>query len=611
MATVDGRFPEIYAKYQRLTSKYSQRDTDMAQLLLIREGRIQEVAPGAFPDSGPWQRSIVANMIDLAARDFAAGIAPLPTFNCIDSDMGTERKKKNATLRTQIANGYIVSSNLPVQMLSGADYYATHAFLPYKIEIDKSRSGPIIRVLNPVGCYPEIDKYGEVVSMYQRVVSDQDTLVALYPEVAQRLKIKGAGYGGNSHIEVIFYHDKDVDMAFVPSGQGGGFPLETEVNEAGECLIVIAARQGVTDNPRSQYSDVVPIQIAQNRMALYKMQAASDAVNAPIVVPPDVPEVPYGPGATIRTNSPEGVRRLSLEIPPSAFNEEASLARELQLGAAMPKSRTGSVDNSVVTGKGVQALEGAFNQQISTAQVIFSRAYQDLIAKCFRVDEKIWGGKTKNLQGASDGQPYEVEYDPATAIAGNYTVDVKYGMMAGMNPQTWTTFMLMILNQGLITKDFFMRQLPFDINIEQIKIGHMNEKLDEAMLQTVMGISQSIPALIAQGQDPSDLLQSMAKVQTAIAKGVPLMEAVTEAYKPKPEPAAPEADPMAGLGGGAPGGMPGQAPGLMPNGLMQGVAPGQQGMGAGGRPDLRTLMARLDGNGQSAMSAGYSSKVPV
>lgn len=44
---------------------------------------------------------------------------------------------------------------------------------------------------------------------------------------------------------------------------------------------------------------------------------------------------------------------------------------------------------------------------------------------------------------------------------------------------------------------------------------------------------------------------------------------------------------------------------------MPGVAPGQAGMGAGGRPDLQTLMASLGAGGEPNLTAGVTRRLPV
>ena len=62
---------------------------------------------------------------------------------------------------------------------------------------------------------------------------------------------------------------------------------------------------------------------------------------------------------------------------------------------------------------------------------------------------------------------------------------------------------------------------------------------------------------------------------------------------------------------------PGAAPegadleGLSSSGLMRGVASGQAGMPAGGRPDLQMLLAGLGSNGQANLQASISRRLPV
>ena len=46
-------------------------------------------------------------------------------------------------------------------------------------------------------------------------------------------------------------------------------------------------------------------------------------------------------------------------------------------------------------------------------------------------------------------------------------------------------------------------------------------------------------------------------------------------------------------------------------GLLRGVAPGQAGMGAGGRPDLQMLMANLGADGNPNLTAGVSRRLPI
>ena len=622
-------------RFSRIRNRYSSRDSRMAQVRAIRMGKMSEVAPDVFPETGPWQEPIIANMVDIAARDMAEMIAPLPTFTAGSMTMTSERAREMASLKTKVALGYVTNSDLQVQMYNAADWYVTYGFLPIRVEADYESSMPVIRALDPVGCYPELDRFGRVVSLFQRVLVNKDVLAAQFPEYAVKLhkeKNKNTLFGGND-IEVIFYHDKDWDMAFIPSagGSGGygsdaqmGLILEKTPNPVGKVMVRIAQRPGISDIPRGQFDDVVFVQLAKARLALLALQAAHESVNAPLVVPMDVPEVPIGPGATIRTNNPQGVGRVPLEIPAAAFQEQGQLERELQLGSRFPEMRTGQTNASIVTGKGVQALLGGYESQVTAHQAVFARTLQEVMSLCFEVDCYIFGDMKKSLRGSMNGTPFDIEYTPLKAIGNDYSIDVRYGLMAGLDPNRWLVFALQARAEKMFSRDFMRRELPVDINVEDEARKIDIEDLEESAKQALMGYAQSIPALAAQGQDVSGPIKALAKVIDDRRKGKSLADSVVEAFTPEPEPEAPaqpspEEMMMAQMGQGSPEMAPegmmapeGQLPpGLMESGSMQGVAPGQQGMAPGGRPDLMTLLAGLGASGQPNLSGSVQRRVAI
>jgi hypothetical protein len=96
-------------------------------------------------------------------------------------------------------------------------------------------------------------------------------------------------------------------------------------------------------------------------------------------------------------------------------------------------------------------------------------------------------------------------------------------------------------------------------------------------------------------------------------------EVVSEAFAPEEmptplgvEPTGEETAGMVGAPGEVPPGGGGQdLEGIGSSGLMRGVAAGQAGMPAGGRPDLQMLMASLGAGGQPQLSAGISRRLPI
>jgi hypothetical protein len=300
-------------------------------------------------------------------------------------------------------------------------------------------------------------------------------------------------------------------------------------------MVVVARKPSIDGELRGQFDDILGIQLLRNRFALLAMEAAEKSVQAPIVLPQDVQELQLGGDAVIRTANPQGVRRVELNIPAGAFTEQNLLNQELRVGARYPEGRTGNVNASIVTGQGVQALMGAFDTQVKSAQAIFAAALRDVISLCFEVDEKIYP-EEKTIRGVDSGSPYEVTYKPSKDIKQDYSADVRYGMLAGLNPAQGLIFMLQALGGGLISKDMAMRELPFTVNVTQELEKIEIEKMRDALLGSLTAYTQAIPQMATQGQDASEVVRKIAAVIQARQKGQALEDAIEATFAPEPQP---------------------------------------------------------------------------
>jgi len=365
--------------------------------------------------------------------------------------------------------------------------------------------------------------------------------------------------------------------------------------------VIIAKRPSVDGELRGQFDDVLGIQLLRNRFALLAMEAAEKSVQAPIVLPNDVQELQLGGDAVIRTANPQGVRRVELTLPQGAFTEQQLLNEELRVGARYPESRTGNVKASIVTGEGVQALLGAFDTQVKSAQAIFTTALRDVISLCFEVDEMIFN-EEKTIRGTDAGAPYALTYTPSKDIKGDYSADVRYGMLAGLNPAQGLIFMLQALGGKLISKDMAMRELPFNVNVtlEQERIE--TEDLRSALIGSMQAMTQAIPQMVMQGQDPTDLVSKLAAVIKMRQKGVVIEDAIEEVFKPENPPAGteqPVEQPPVPAGPAAPAGGAGEAP---QPGIEAGPGMVQQ------KPELQTLLAGLSSTGAAKSSVRTSNR---
>ena len=606
---------EIRSLYDRTKNRWAERDTRMQKVLSVRRGDMRSVYPDLFPE-GPFDTGIVANMVDVAARDLSEVIAPLPAFNCSSSTNVSDAARKFAEKRGKIANGYVQHSNLQKQMYTAADRYVTYGFVPALIEIDVEARLPRITLLNSKGAYPVFDRWGELKAAFFTFYQTRDELIAQFPD-RESMITQGRGFSGSDLLEVVRFHDAVADILFIPGKDG--CILERVENPTGECLAEWIQRPGLDEDPHGQFDDVLAVQVAKARFALLSLEAAQKSVQAPIVLPPDAQELALGPDAVIRTANGQQVRRVPIEVPQAAFAQQGVLDSELRSGARYPEARGGNVDGSIVTGRGVQALMSGFDTQVRTAQAMFAAGLARLVEKAFKVDEALWPDTDKSVRGNANGTPYEIQYRPGKDIKGVYTVDVQYGLMAGLDPNRALVFGLQARGDKLISRDFLREQMPFalDPNEEESKIDI--EEMRDALKQAVAGYAQAIPVLAQAGQDPGEILERLSQIIIGRQKGKPIEQVISEAFAPEEEELPPGlegglgegADPM--MGGSpdalAQGGIP---DGLSPaTGMLRGVAPGQAGLPQGGRPDMQTMLASLTSGGQPNLSAGVQRRLPI
>ncbi len=524
---------QISARVESLRSRSVERDKRQLDVLAVRKGNISQVYPQFFPEG--IDANVVANFIDIVARDLSEVMAPLPAINCSAANQVSDRARTFADKRTRIATNYFSNSDLQVQMYQGADQYITFGFVPFIIELDEEAGLPRIRIENPIGAYPEFDRYGRCIAFAKKYSLTLAELVSQYPEF--EIQLLGADrYEQNldARIDLIRYYDKEQSTIFIPSRNN--LVLSQAKNPLGKMQVVIARRPSVDGEMRGQFDDVLGIQLLRNRFALLAMEAAEKSVQAPIVVPGDVQELQLGGDAIIRTNSPQGVRRVDLNIPPGAFTEQQVLLNELRTGTRYPESRTGNIDASIITGQGVQALMGGFDTQVKSAQAIFASALKDVISICFEMDEKLFNS-LKTIRGVDAGSPYSLEYTPSKDIKSDYTADVRYGMLAGLNPAQGLIFMLQALGGKLISKDMAMRELPFGINVTQEQEKIEIEDMRTALIGAMQAYSQAIPQMAVQGQDPTEIVKKIAEVIKARQKGRTLEDAIEDIFAPELPPA--------------------------------------------------------------------------
>lgn len=577
----------IHSKVMWMKAQASARDSRMELMRRVRAGDLEMVDPAAFSDLFP--KPVVANFITNAAEDFANSVAPLPALNCAAGAMRTDVDKRRGSKKNKGGDSYWKKSRLERGMFKAADQYDTYGFSAFYAEPDLINKTPHIFVEDSVGAYFLKDRFGRVVQYAKCWREKRGSLRVMFPDVPGLAPDSGRLSSDDDMLEVIRYCDDSTVRLYTMSDQTCR-TLAQYANKTGVCPVTVAERHSLDEENRGRYDDAVWPQLARNRMRMYVIEATEKNVHAPIQVGFDVQELPVGPDAIIQSETP--IHRVGLDVPQAAFAVEQQMQAEVRVATKHPSARDGDSPGSVVTGKGVEALMGAFDGQIKAAQIMLGEALSEVTSICFRIDEAYFGAVSREIQGTLSGESYVESWVPNKDIAGNYTCSVDYGFAAGLGAGQAVVLMLQLLGANLLSNATVQRNMPFAVDVDMEAQHIQVEGMQKALLQGFEGLAAAIPQMAAQGQDVSGPLAKLAEVIKLRSKGKSLEEAAATVFAPEPAPEVPA--------------LPGQEPGA----TEASAAPGPVGGQEQGPPDLMNLMAGMR-NGQVVTGSNIQRRTPV
>jgi hypothetical protein len=609
---------DLAARFDRIQGRASSRDNRHALIHSVRRGHMRQLFPDELSFSISFDGVPTANFIDIVARDMAEAIAPLPSLACVSGRMKTQADLERAERKNRIGDDYWRHSRLERQMLDAADNYVSYGFIPFFVEADVDAKKPYIHLEDPKDSYYELDRFGRTVMYAKSWRKSVGELCSLFPEFAGIIEKDNENKkcSPDQELKLVRWVEGSHVQLFLPERRGLVL-TKYEHKLKGRLPCKIAVRPGTEPHdPRGQFDDVIWVQVARAIMSTLALEAASQAVQAPIAVPDDMDEFPMGPHAILQSKDAKDIHRVPLDINPAVFAENQTLDQEMKLGARYPDARTGGVQGaSVITGKGVEALLGTFDTQIKGAQMVLREALEEITSVCFETDEAWWPHENKTVSGTLSGSSYEFSYTPTSDINGRHNCSVTYGFAAGMHPAQSIVTMLQLEGAGLIAKGTTQENLPFAIDSLQEKRKIDIEGTREALKQGLFSVVQSAGPMALQGQDPMPYLKLAVDAIKAVENGKPIEEGVYDAFTTMEQAqqaaaqaaAEQQAQAAAGAGGApAPGGDPtgggGESP-LGANGLPEGVAPGQAGLPPGGMPTIAQAVAGFRGNANQPINS--------
>lgn len=580
-----------YERFDQLRQRFSERDRKMRMVSQARNGNLGAVYPSLFPE-GAWSQPIVSNMIDIVAKDLSEQIGVLPTISASGDSALDETKRTKADKRTKIANYYLAASKMSSEIIRAADQLITFGFVPLRVEPNFKEARPHISVEYSMGSYWNQDRFGEMrlfANSFRRKIGD---LAAMFPEQADAIR-KNSYRDDNAYMTIVRWTTPDEIVMFTEND----VVLARQENPMGVIPVALAKRPTFDGMTSGQFDDVLPVYAAKARLALLMLEATQKSVEAPLAIPQDVTQLNVGPDSVIRSNTPEKIRRVSLDVPPYSFAENNILSDELKYGTRFPESRAGQSDSSIVTGQGVKALQAAFDQQVKVAQSILGESLGDSLSLAMLCDETYFPDRTNTVSGKVNGVPFNLKYTPNRDIAGDYGVNVDYGLLAGLDPNRALVFALQARGDKLISRSFTRRHLPIQINPSEEERAVDMEDMRDSLKQSVQALATAIPALATQGQDPMKIVESLATVIDERKKGTPIEDAVKSAFQSTKKTEEQQNMPQ----------QEEQIPGLPENTAM----PGGQMPEQREPMSMQNLLAGLSGSGRPVLKGNVQRQIPA
>jgi len=142
-----------------------------------------------------------------------------------------------------------------------------------------------------------------------------------------------------------------------------------------------------------------------------------------------------------------------------------------------------------------------------------------------------------------------------------------------------------------VSRDYVRREIPMELNVTQEEQRVDIEEMRDSLRVAVAQYAQTIPALAAQGQDPSQVITRIAEVIQGRQKGFQLETIIEKAFAPEPQPTAPAMSMPTGQQPAIPAAATASVPASQPTEQQQnGQAPA-----AGPKPDIAQLLASIGG----------------
>ena len=525
----------------------------------------------------------VTNLMMSGLEHLSQKIGRIPNLKVdVPNNKDSDRARAKADKIARIVTSYDDTQKLDLQMPQVGRWLPGYGFAVWVIREKKGPDGtpyPCAELRDPYNCFPGYfgaDQQPKEMAIIRRV--PKTALTKAYPQFSDKINSKdfykannlgiGSAYAsaytdsyngswansnGEGDLIAEYYNEEGTYIFHMTSGTILDFipnPLDS-----GPSFVV--AKKFAFDRLQGQYDQIIGLMASMAKINVMSIIAMEDAVFTETNISGEIESGQYRKGRFAVNYLAPGtqVSKPASNVPYQIFQQIDRIERQLRVGGSYPVSDDSQSPLSFATGRGLEELGASMSLMIREYHTVMSDAIEMIDAKRLEFDEKMYGGRSKELSGYYNNQFFSEKYDPSTDIQGAYKTRRVYGAMAGYDEPQKIVTGLQLLQAGIIDTQTLQENLDGLDNLSMVNSRITKEKADKVLFDS----------LLAQAQQ-GDPKATMAVIQ--IRKTPDNMQSILDKFYTAEQPEIPEQEQEL-LGGAT----------LPPQGPPPGIAQLLQGMG--------------------------------
>ena len=525
----------------------------------------------------------VPNLMMSGLEHLSQKIGRIPNLKVdVPNNKDSDRARAKADKIARIVTSYDDTQKLDLQMPQVGRWLPGYGFAVWVIREKKGPDGtpyPCAELRDPYNCFPGYfgaDQQPKEMAIIRRV--PKTALTKAYPQFSDKINSKdfykannlgiGSAYAsaytdsyngswansnGEGDLIAEYYNEEGTYIFHMTSGT----ILDFIPNPFDSGPSFVVAKKFAFDRLQGQYDQIIGLMASMAKINVMSIIAMEDAVFTETNISGEIESGQYRKGRFAVNYLAPGtqVSKPASNVPYQIFQQIDRIERQLRVGGSYPVSDDSQSPLSFATGRGLEELGASMSLMIREYHTVMSDAIEMIDAKRLEFDEKMYGGRSKELSGYYNNQFFSEKYDPSTDIQGAYKTRRVYGAMAGYDEPQKIVTGLQLLQAGIIDTQTLQENLDGLDNLSMVNSRITKEKADKVLFDS----------LLAQAQQ-GDPKATMAVIQ--IRKTPDNMQSILDKFYTAEQPEIPEQEQEL-LGGAT----------LPPQGPPPGIAQLLQGMG--------------------------------